>query len=64
MVSKPKLWYWSKTLWINVIGIAAIIIQSYYQSFVLTPELQAGALAIINLILRQVTKEPIVWTEK
>lgn len=61
MASKPKKLWYSKTLWINAIGIAAIIIQSYYQSFVLTPEFQAGALAIINLILRQVTKEPISW---
>ena len=46
----------SKTLWINLIAIAAIIIQAEY-GFIVSPELEVAALGIINLILRKYTNE-------
>jgi len=51
-----KKWIRSKTLWLNVIAIAAIILQAEY-GFVVTPELELAALAVINLILRKYTNE-------
>jgi hypothetical protein len=55
-----KTWYTSKTLWLNIIAVIALLLQTQY-GFVLDPEAQAGALAIINLILRLVTGAPLVW---
>ena len=50
-----KRWYLSKILWVNVIAIGAIIAQSQFE-FVIDPEAQVGILAVINLILRAITK--------
>lgn len=57
-MAKRKKLYTSKTLWINVIGIAAIIIQQY-TSYVVSPDVQVGMLGVINFALRLITKEPI-----
>jgi len=51
-----KKWIKSKTFWINIISIAAIILQAEY-GFIVSPELELAALGIINLILRKYTKE-------
>lgn len=51
-----KKWIRSKTLWINIIAIVAIILQAEY-GFVVSPEIEVAALGAINLILRAVTKE-------
>jgi hypothetical protein len=57
-----KKWYESKTLWINVISIMALLAQSYYKKDVISPEIQATLLSIINLVLRLITKDGINWT--
>jgi hypothetical protein len=53
-----KLWYTSKTLWVNLIAIVAIVIWG--------KELDAATigiiLSVINMILRILTKAPVVWT--
>ena len=46
----------SKTLWINIIAISAIIAQCKF-GFVVNPELQVTILGIVNLILRTITNE-------
>ena len=51
-----KKWIRSKTLWINLIAIAAIILQAEY-GFVVSPEIELGVLGIINLVLRAITNE-------
>ena len=51
-----KKWIRSKTLWINLIAIGAIIIQCEF-GFAISPKLEAMALVIINLILRSITNE-------
>lgn len=56
-----KIWWKSKTLWVNVIGVAALLIQNYSGGFILDAEVQATLLGLINLILRMVTKEPLGW---
>jgi hypothetical protein len=52
--------YVSKTFWANVIAAIAIFVmaQTGYQ---ITPEETGVALAIINVALRAITKEPIEW---
>ena len=55
-----KKWYFSKTVWINIFAMASIYLQMEF-GFLFSPELQTGALSLINLWLRKVTKEEIVW---
>ena len=58
-MTKP---FWvSKTLWINLLAIIAIIAQGVTGNEVINAEAQVGILALINLVLRLVTKEPINW---
>jgi len=50
-----KKWYTSKTLWVNLIAVAAGIIGGD----ALSPEMQVGILAVINMVLRAVTNTGI-----
>lgn len=56
-----KKWYTSKVLWTNVLAIVAIIFQGVTGKEVINIEIQTTALAVINMILRLVTKQPVVW---
>jgi len=51
-----KRWYTSKTLWVNLTAIAALIAQEEL-GYILDAETQAAILAVINLILRVITKK-------
>ena len=51
-----KRWYTSKTLWLNLLAIAAFGVQAEF-GYVLDAEAQAVILATINLILRIITKK-------
>jgi len=55
-----KKWYLSKTLWVNIVALAAIIAQTT-TGFIIDPASQAAILAVINLILRAITGEEIDW---
>ena len=55
-----KKWYVSKTFWINIIAVATILAQTKY-GFIFDASSQALALSVINLFLRKITKEPIVF---
>lgn len=57
-----KQWYKSKTIWVNLISLAALAIQYSNSSFVLSPEIQGTILALINMGLRAITKEEISWS--
>ena len=50
----------SKTFWVNIIAIAVMLAQAKY-GFIIDAESQLAILAVINLILRAVTKEEITW---
>jgi hypothetical protein len=52
-----KKWYLSKTLWANIIAVVAIVVGEYN----LTPDTQVAILGVVNLLLRLVTKEKIIW---
>lgn len=58
-----KRFYLSKTFWVNVIALIALVVQSL-TTFVLSPEAQVSILAVVNVLLRLITKEPIVWSDR
>jgi len=58
MAGKP--FYKSKTVWANIVASIAIGIQFKY-GFIITPEVQTLVLAAINMWLRTITKEEIIW---
>ncbi|MEA5113035.1 MAG: hypothetical protein VB050_03325 [Geobacteraceae bacterium] len=51
----------SKTLWVNVIAIIALVVQSY-TGYALELDTQVVILGAINALLRLITKSPVVWT--
>jgi hypothetical protein len=56
-----KLWWKSKTFWINLIAFGAALLQmktGYY----IDPSLQMMALALVNKWLRAISKEEILWS--
>lgn len=53
-----KKFYKSKTFWVNVLALVSIVVQSQ-TGFVISPELQAGILSVLNGVLRFTTTEPI-----
>ena len=54
-----KIWYKSKVLWVNVLSIVGLVIWGKE----LPAETIAIALAVINFMLRLLTKEETVWTD-
>jgi len=56
-----KKWWLSKVLWTNAIALVAMIVQGVTGKEVIPLEMQASILAGINMILRFVTKSPVVW---
>jgi len=60
MAGEIKLWYESKTLWVNVIAIVGGWMAKK-MGYDLSPEMALSALGAINAILRFITKKPVVW---
>ena len=56
-----KKWYCSRTIWANALMLAGALIANISGQDILTPEVQASILAVVNVILRVVTKEEITW---
>lgn len=50
--------YLSKTFWVNVIALVAMLAQMQ-TGFVISPEEQIAIIAVINILLRIVTGQPI-----
>ena len=55
---ETKKWYASKTLWVNALAIAGAFLSSHF-GITLTAEESAGVLAVVNIVLRIVTKHPL-----
>lgn len=55
-----KKWYESKMLWTNILAAVALAAQIKY-GFVIDMEYQSLGLAFINVVLRSITKDAIVW---
>ena len=49
----------SKTLWVNLMALIALIAQLEY-GFVIAPGEQASAIVVINLVLRVITNEGLI----
>jgi hypothetical protein len=48
----------SKTFWVNILGIGGVIVNEATGELI-TPEHAGIALAVLNIILRIVTKKPL-----
>jgi hypothetical protein len=55
-----KEFWLSKTLWVNVLAVVGLFVQTQ-SGFVFDPTTQAGVLCLVNMGLRLITKEPIIW---
>jgi hypothetical protein len=53
-----KKWYASKTMWANIIALGLLITGNMF-NIEYEPEVAIGLLALVNLILRAITKEPL-----
>jgi len=51
----------SKTLWVNVMAIIALVVQSY-TGYAMDLDTQVVVLGAINALLRLITKQPVSWT--
>ena len=58
---ETTVWYLSKTLWVNAIALVAMIVQGITGNVVVSMELQATILGVVNMVLRLVTKKPVSW---
>ena len=56
-----KKWYLSKTVWVNAVALVGIVIQTSTGKTILTPEIQLAIISAINIGLRTLTKENIIW---
>lgn len=56
-----KKWYTSKTVWSNFIMLIGVIVLNTTVKNILTPEVQAAIITVVNLLLRIITKEEITW---
>lgn len=53
------LWQ-SKTFWVNIIGAIAFFLAAQF-NYQVTPQETAILLAAVNMLLRAITKEEILW---
>ncbi len=58
---EPKLWYSSKTIWVNGLALIGAILQAKF-GWIIPAEFYTYGLLALNLILRKVTKQPIIWS--
>ena len=55
-----KKWYESKTFWVNIVAASGLLAQMKW-GFVFDVSVQTLVLALVNMGLRKVTSDPIVW---
>ena len=56
---EAKHFWASKTLWLNVLGIAVIVVQTIQGEVWINPEIQILILAVLNAVMRFLTSQPI-----
>lgn len=56
---ETKVWYHSKTLWVNFLAFVAVMAQVTTGQEFFDAEVQAALLVVINLILRIATGKPL-----
>ena len=57
-----KNWWVSKTLWLNILATAVVIVQTIQGQLWINPEYQVFALAILNAFVRLLTNTAIGGT--
>lgn len=58
-----KSWYRSKVLWVNVLAVLAMLAEEYLKTG-LSAEDQVSILAVVNIALRVITREPLVIIQR
>jgi len=58
-----KIWT-SKTFWVNLVSGSVLIYNAFTGRMENPTTVVAAVLPWINILLRTVTKEPIVWSEE
>ena len=61
IIPTEKAWYNSKTLWANAVMLAAMFAQQATGRDIITPEVQASVVVVINTVLRLLTKGRVTW---
>tara|TARA_Y100000310_G_C20542848_1_gene744170 strand:+ start:439 stop:621 length:183 start_codon:yes stop_codon:yes gene_type:complete len=51
----------SKTFWTNLVALVAMVIQGLTGKQFLSLEIQGTILAVVNILLRTITKAPVNW---
>ena len=59
VVAVNKKWYQSKTLWVNVVAIVIVGVQSLAGTSFVPTQIQVAIMAVLNIILRALTKTNI-----
>lgn len=59
-IQDVKSIYKSKTVWVNVIALVAILLQQKF-GFVIDESVQMQLLTVINIALRMITKSEVKW---
>lgn len=55
-----KPWYQSKTVWFNLLAVAVLVANRFgYLDFKLDPVMGEGILAVVNLVLRFITRTAV-----
>ena len=57
-----KSWFRSKTLWINIVAVIAVLFGQYV-GIDMTGEENVAFLGVVNFILRLITSEPVGFIE-
>jgi hypothetical protein len=56
-----KQWYLSKTVWVNLIALIGVALETTTGKEIIDPAAQGVILTVINLVLRFVTKQGITF---
>jgi len=57
-----KNWWVSKTLWLNILATAVVLVQAIQGQPWINPEYQVFALAVLNTLVRLITNTAISGT--
>ncbi len=52
----------SKTFWVNIVALVAMIVQGTTGKDLIPLETQAIALSVVNIIIRSITKSAVSWS--
>lgn len=61
MNTDAKSWLLSRTIWANVVAVAATFAAKQF-GVDIDASTQVAVLGVVNLILRIVTKQPVAWS--